>query len=109
MSGIFVTADEARNGARNYGIIHTEASQIETAILSAVATGAFSVLITNQTTMTNNTTGIPYYNSWHGLTIDRVLNDQMSLVIAYFVGLGYSIVQLLNTSTNNTFSWYIQW
>jgi len=54
----------------------------------------FAVL--NNMTVSNTQLSAPY-------------SDQMNAVTSYFTNLGYSINQITNTTTNNTFSWVLQW
>lgn len=54
-------------------------------------------------------TATDYWNVWMTYTQDLKLQTQMDNVVKYFTDLGYNIVQKLNTTTNNTFYWYIQW
>ena len=53
--------------------------------------------------------GISYYQVWQNLTTNTVLMDQMNQVMTYFQNLGYTITQLTNSNTGNTFYWNIQW
>ena len=50
-----------------------------------------------------------YYDVWSNVTDDRKLSMQMTQVINYFQGLGYSIVQKQNVTTGNTFQWEVYW
>ena len=57
---------------------------------------------------------LDYYAAWQGTTLSNPqllspYNDQMNTVIAYFTNLGYTINRIINTSTNNTLSWSVQW
>lgn len=82
-----------------------ETHNIETAIELAVATGLLEATV-SFTPMATNTL---YYQVWQNLLTDRAKSAQMAAVIQYFTDLGYTIVQKLNTTTNNTFFWDILW
>ena len=61
---------------------------------------------------TNTTTdpeSVSYYNVWSGLTTDVKKLSDINSVKSHFLGLGYSVLQSLNSNTNNTFSWNISW
>ena len=101
---VFMTAAEARVGARKNLTIHTEIREIENQILTAVSKGQLSVMV-NNTLMTTNQ---DYYKVWLKQTTDRVLDDQMNEVITYFTNLGYTVTrkQRSNTAYMN---WEIVW
>ncbi|MCS7316745.1 MAG: hypothetical protein NZZ41_00280 [Candidatus Dojkabacteria bacterium] len=50
-----------------------------------------------------------YFLVWKEIYKDRVLFDQMEVVINYFKRLGYGINRKTNQSTNVTFYWEILW
>lgn len=50
-----------------------------------------------------------YFLVWKEVYKDRVLFDQMDVVINYFKRLGYGINRKTNTSTNVTFYWELSW
>lgn len=57
---------------------------------------------------------LDYFKVWKNQTpsnslLIRPMTDQMSSVITYFTGLGYSITQFTNPITLNTMSWSIKW
>lgn len=103
-NNVFMTAEQARAGARNNLLVHNEIRDIENRILTAVDVGHLSVLVGN----TRMTTQQDYYKVWQKLQTDRVLDDQMNEIIKYFTNLGYTITrkQVPNTPLMN---WEIYW
>jgi hypothetical protein len=104
----FVTATEARNGSRNNIAIHTEVRFIESAILTAISTGAYMVTISTSA-MTSGSNAAYYCRAWRNLEDLPTLEDQMTQVAKHFKDLGYNVVQKLNTNTLTTFNWEIYW
>ena len=58
---------------------------------------------------TAGATAQAYFNVYQGTTTNANYTDQMSQVIDYFEGLGYTIFRQTNTTTTNTFEWVISW
>lgn len=52
---------------------------------------------------------VEYFSSWIGTTTDRKINDEINRVISYFTNLGFNVILLKNSNTNNTFKWVINW
>jgi len=113
MSSVFLTANEARSGSRDNSLIFTEIRSIESEILTAVGLGNLSVTISDTVMTATDATGIivskVYSDVWQSLVENKVLDLQMNEVIDHFKSLGYSIVRMLNTTTNTTFVWVIMW
>jgi len=112
-----LTAEEARSKARKDSVIHAEIRDVEVEILTAIQLGNLSVVV-NGTTMTYDdpitdptayAAAQVYYNVWQGLATDKAIEDQMNQVIKHFTNLGYSIVRLVNPSTQITYNWSIEW
>lgn len=100
-----LTATEARSKAQNDLVIFNEVRDIELAILSASADGAYEITV-DTSTMTTSAT---YANVWKGLISDRAKEIQMSTVIKYFTDLGYSIERKTNSISGTTFVWQVYW
>jgi hypothetical protein len=103
-NNVFITASQARLGARNNLIIHEEIRDIEYAILKAIDLGQLSVKISN----TQMTFVTDYYKVWQKQIYNSVLEDQMDVVITYFTNLGYSITRK-ESSSNIQFYWELFW
>lgn len=107
-----LTATEARSKARQDRIIFDEIRSIESVVLDAIDAGAYEATVT-VTTMTDVGTGIAvarlYYGTWTAVDTDRGRGTQMDAVVAYFTAIGYSIERRTNSSTNDTFLWYLAW
>lgn len=113
MSNVFLTATEARSGARNNLTIFNEIRDLEAKILIEVDLGNLEVTV-DDTVMTSTdpndiAVSQSYFDVWQNLATDRVLDDQMNEVIKHFEALGYSIVRKFNTETNTTFFWELKW
>jgi len=112
MSGIMLTANQARAKSRNDSVIFNEIRSIEDEILTTCSAGGLEVYVTG-TTMTNTTTGIAlardYYKAWTGSFPDRAKEQQMAEVIIYFSNLGYQIERRVNNTTGDTFKWAVFW
>ena len=108
---IFPAAASSRSEAITHTITLTEIRNIEVAVLNAVANGQLTTTISSVTTMTDSVTGVPYWTLWNANSTDlsNVLNVQMNTVVEYFTNLGYNITRILNTTTNDTFSWVLSW
>jgi hypothetical protein len=50
-----------------------------------------------------------YYQVWAGLTTNRPIQLQLNSVLAYFKGLGYTIIIQTNPATGSTIQWKICW
>jgi hypothetical protein len=105
----FINAKQARLNARVNSVIHTEITALETLIFAAIDNNEFSITANTTTMTTPGTTAEAYYVTWQGTSPNANYTDQMTQVIDYFEGLGYSIYQQTNTSTSNTFVWVISW
>lgn len=136
MRNVFLTAEEARQGAVNNQIIYNEIRDIEKEILSAIAKGNYSVSI-NDTYMTGKPSssvvqeddnGVPYipvetagtgenyFRVWNCLdcgvetSYDKdALRDQMDKVIFHFKDLGYVMDRRITSDSDTTFYWKIMW
>lgn len=80
-------------------------SAIATATLGS-GIGQFSIALYDSS--------LDYFKVWKNQTpsnslLVRPMADQMSSVITYFKGLGYTITQFTNPDTLNTMSWSIKW
>lgn len=100
-----LTATEARAKSQNDVTIFNEIREIEDAVLSAVADGAYSAEVSDTTL----TLSVTYYNVWQGVIDDRAKYIQMSKVVTYFTDLGYAIERRTNSITGNTFKWIVSW
>ena len=113
MSNVFLTATEARTGARNNLTIFNEIRDIESKILVEVDLGNLDVVVDDTVMTSTLPPDLPvsqaYFDVWQELATDRVLDDQMNEVIKHFESLGYSIVRKLNTDSGTTFFWELQW
>jgi hypothetical protein len=107
-----LTANQAKAKASNDLLVFHEVRDIEEAILTAAAAGAYSVSLSS-TSMTDTGDGIAnarlYFAVWTGSLDDRAKYRQMSTVIQYFADLGYSIERRTNPLSGDTFSWHIYW
>jgi hypothetical protein len=112
MTGIMLTASQARAKSRNDIIIFNEIRTLELAILTASGEGELSVEITG-TLMTNTTDDInsarEYFKAWQGSVPNRVKEQQMATIVDYFYGLGYQIDRRVNGTTGDTFKWSVYW
>ena len=108
-----LTASEARGRASNDRVIFDECRSIESAILDSVDMGGYETFVIDGTTLTNISVGrdvaMSYYATWVGVDTDRAKTTQMNAVISYFTNLGYSIERRLNSTTYDTFIWYVVW
>jgi len=105
----FINAKQARLNSRVNSVIHTEITALESLIFTAIDNNLFSISANTTIMTTPGTTAEAYYVTWQGTSVNANYTDQMSQVIEYFEGLGYSIYQETNTSTSNTFVWVISW
>jgi hypothetical protein len=112
MTGIMLTASQARAKSRNDLIIFNEIRAIELSILTAAGDGDLSVEITG-TLMTSTTDDIAtareYFRAWQGSLPNRAKEQQMANIVEYFYGLGYQIDRRVNGSTGDTFKWVVYW
>jgi hypothetical protein len=116
----FPTATNAREQAQGTTTVVQQIAIMEIAVAGAIASGLFTVNITNTSTVTiqgstitgspmtdNDTGGQNYYKAWQGTITDAVKTEQMNEVINHFEGLGYTIAR---KSTSGTyFYWQIDW
>lgn len=110
---IFPAATDARTLAESNLVIFDEVRAIERAILVAAATGVLEVVVDDNTTMTNSTpadaTSQAYFNVWQKTATNRAFLNQMSDVVSYFEGKGYSIVREINGNDSTVFQWRAVW
>ena len=102
----FHDAQDARYQSLNSVTIHTEVSALETAIITEVQSGNLSVQVNNGTTMT---TSNAYYNAYYGVTNDATKVAEVQTVEQHFYNLGYNIRVSINTTTEDTLVWNINW
>ena len=116
----FPTGTQARERAQGNNVLAQQIAIMEVAVLDAIASSAFEATISNTSTVTiqgttitgspmtdNDTVGQNYYKTWKTTITNAVYTEQMSEVMAYFEGNGYTIAR---KSTSNTyFYWYITW
>lgn len=105
MAGVFVNAATARSDTLNAVVIHNEVTAIESAVLANVAAGILSANVTSGTTMTDDTA---YYNALYFVTDDAARRTQIKTVEEYFLGLGYG-VKILENSSADGITWNINW
>lgn len=112
MTGIMLTASQARAKSRNDIIIFNEIRTIELAILNASGDGDLSVEVTG-TSMTSTTdeivTAREYFKAWQGSVPNRAKEQQMANIVDYFYSLGYQIERRVNGATGDTFKWSVYW
>lgn len=138
MKHVFMTAEEAREGAVNNQLIYNEIRDIEGQIISAVKNGLYTLSINNtymtaptvpvSSTVQESDTGVPqipvqtlgtgvnYYRVWKCLdcgvetTYDQeALRVQMDRVMDHFRDLGYVIERRITSDSDTTFYWKIMW
>jgi len=102
----FYDAQDARYQSLNSVTIHSEVSDLETAIITEVQSGNLSVQVSSGTTMT---TSNAYYNAYYGVTNDATKVAEVQTVEQHFYNLGYNIRVSINTTTENTLVWNINW
>ena len=105
----FINAKQARLNARVNSVIHTEITALEALIFTAIDANNFSITANTTTMTTAGAVAQAYFNVYQGTTTNANYTDQMSQVIDYFEGLGYTIFRQTNTTTTNTFEWVISW
>lgn len=101
----FPSAGEARSRSRDLQTIWSEIAVIQSAILSAIQDGKFSVDVTG-TTMAGSS---DYYDVWVGNVEDFVKKDQMESVIGWFESIGYTVLRITDPVVPNTFFWRLSW
>lgn len=113
-SSTFIDAPTAREDAAKIAIIDAEITAIENAISAAVKLNEFETTVSG-TTMTDITTGLPYFRVWramdpcHPLGYDkREIHYEMYQVMKYFFDLKY-VIERKQPSTENNFVWKIYW
>jgi hypothetical protein len=116
----FPTGTQARERAQGNNTLTQQIAIMEIAVLDAIASGVFTVNITNSSTVTiqgttitgspmtdNDTDGLNYYKTWQGTITDTVKTEQMNEIINHFQNKGYTIAR---KSTSGTyFYWQIDW
>lgn len=110
---IFPTADDARLDSQNSLVIFDEVRAIEYAIIVASGLGQLEVILNDNTTMTNSTpsdvTSQSYFDVWKLTVIDRAKTNQMTKVIQYFEGQGYTILRQTNGNSADALQWFVSW
>jgi hypothetical protein len=87
-------------------IVFDEIVAISRTILTESINGNITAIIDEDTTMTDNTL---YYEVWDNITENRKVKEQITSIVNYFEKLGYHITIRLNTVTNNTIIWEVNW
>lgn len=101
----FPTASQNRDIARDRGVIHSEITAIQQAIILATQEGELSVVV-NDSAFTQDSA---YYRAWIDGFSDPARRDQIDTVTQYFTGRGYG-VQIQETAPSAaTISWIINW
>lgn len=108
MSEIFPTATEAKNLASDIMLIFVEITAIQTAVMTAIENKQFEATIINTVMTSTDKLSQDYFAVWQRTTTDKVKMEQMNRVISYFENNGYSIIRMINSTTGNTFKWYIE-
>ena len=102
----FYDAQDARYRSLNSIVIHNECNSIETNIIESVQAGNLDVSISGNTTMT---TSNAYYYAYYGVTNDPTKVAEVQTVEQHFYNLGYNVVITVNTTTENTLVWNVNW
>ena len=102
----FYDAQDARYRSLNSITIHNECNSIETDIIESVQAGNLSVAISGTTVMTQSSS---YYNAYYGVTNDPTKVAELQTVEQHFYNLGYNVVITVNTTTENTLVWNVNW
>lgn len=123
MRTVFMTAEQARDGALNNQIVYNEIRDIEKMIIDAVEKGNYQLSV-NSTRMTSPVptketpygTGENYFRVWKCLDcgIDtsydkEALRLQMKQVITHFRDLGYFFERRITSDDAKTFYWKVEW
>lgn len=116
----FPTGSQARERAQDNNLLNQQIAIMEIAVLDTIASSAFSVNITDSSTVSiqgttitgspmtdNDTLGETYYKAWQGTITDKVKVEQMNEVIAHFENKGYTIAR--KSSSGTYFYWQISW
>lgn len=105
-----LTAEQARNRARNDIVVYNEIKAIELEILSACNTGSLECTV-SCSGMTDSVASPLYYGAWKGSNPSNQLIDQMNQVMLNFTKLGYTIHRKSNNRsvTSETFVWLLSW
>ena len=116
----FPTATNAREQAQGTSTVVQQIAIMEVAVADAVASGVFTVNVSNTSTVTiqgttitgspmtdNDVDGQNYYKAYQGTITDTVKTEQMNEVIAHFENKGYTIAR--KSSSGTYFYWYITW
>lgn len=102
----FYDAQDARYQSLNSITILNECNSIEVNIIESVQAGNLNVRIDGNTTMT---TSNAYYNAYYGVTNDPTKVAELQTVEQHFYNLGYNVVITVNTTTENTLVWNVNW
>ena len=102
----FYDAQDARYQILNSITILNECNSIEVNIIESVQSGNLNVRIDGNTTMT---TSNAYYNAYYGVTNDPTKVAELQTVEQHFYNLGYNVVITVNTTTENTLVWNVNW
>jgi hypothetical protein len=108
MTDCFPTAGDLRAKKLMNSDIMREICALRVAIIAANEECNLEVTVCDSG-MTSGPEAIDYYNAWKGCNTDRFKELEMQTIISCFTDLGYSIVRITNTATNNTFCWQIKW
>ena len=114
----FPSAAEARNCARDNKVVFEEICVIQQAILDAIVSKVYQVVISDGSPMTTqddidpvdgNPDSIQYYKVFAEIEDGREIQDQLDFVERYFTNLGYNVQLQINPSTENTLQWVLLW
>lgn len=107
---IFPSASELRSRKKKSTTVHTEITQIQSAILEADEAGFIDAIIKNTLMSTpGSTDSEEYYLAWKNIGSDRLRELEMSEVITFFQARGYSINRETNPLSLDTFIWDLKW
>ena len=117
---VFPTGAQARERAQGNNTLVQQIAIMEVAVLDAIASGVFTVIVDDTSTVTiqgttitgspmtdNDTDGLNYYKAFQGTITDNVKTEQMNEVIAHFENKGYTIAR--KSSSGTYFYWEITW
>jgi hypothetical protein len=109
LTGTSVSSIAVNNPGNNYtsSATGTVMNPPTAALPNPPATPAVVTINANQNTFGTNPT--LYWQVWAGTTTNKPIAMQMNSVLAYFKGLGYTIMQQTNPATGSTIQWKICW
>jgi hypothetical protein len=108
MADCFPSAGDLRAKKLMNSEIMREICAIRIAIIEANEACNLQVTVCDSG-MTSGDEATDYFQAWKGCNSDRFKELEMQTVIECFTNLGYSIVRITNTATNNTFCWQVMW